>query len=290
VYIYKYMPVRLCRSFSVGESLMSFGDPYIPPGFHEFYDKYVLFIPRMLSKGYQSSGDNFMEFDGMMTREKLCKVWIKHGGMKHTATFLWVTRSKTARDSMGGIFIPEGALEILCIRVSPQPIRVPKILSVCIKKLVDENMPLLSRKNSSNVALKAEDMSLIIHWNKDSTTALVVEHSSMDFKVIKYSCEYTDLPKTLAGHCSMSSCDKWVLETGNHFYFLNKDRASYAMRDGCKILQGDLCIKQEEAREAALFEAFITGTHRRLGEKSVLLKYLSECAMPLHVVFVKGHI
>jgi hypothetical protein len=81
-----------------------------------------------------------------------------------------------------------------------------------------------------------------------------------------------------------------VLEAGNHFYFLNRDSASYAMKNDCTIFQSGHWIKQEEAREAALFEAFITGTHKRLGERSVLLKYLSECVVPLYEVFMEGRI
>jgi hypothetical protein len=47
-------------------------------------------------------------------------------------------------------------------------------------------------------------------------------------------------------------------------------------------------VEEAKAREEELFKAFLTGTHRRLGEHSVLLKYLSACVAPLYGVFTEG--
>jgi hypothetical protein len=94
--------------------------------------------------------------------------------------------------------------------------------------------------------------------------------------------------RPFAGHCYMSSCDKWILEKDNHFYFINRESARHVMSISCSCYPNVQWIKQEEAREAALFKAFISGTHQRLGEASALLKYLSTCVVPLYEVFIGG--
>jgi hypothetical protein len=272
------MPGTPCKSISVVESLMSFEMSDVPPGFEIFCEKYVSLIPCMFAKG--------MELDSMEARKILCSV-LKCGEQKHTATFLWIARDTPCHEKIDRFAIPEGALQFFCIRVSPRPAYEPITLSVCIKKLVDKHMPPLNRKCCDNIAMYAEDKSVMINWNIKSD-ALVVENGRHNFRIIRYSGKYDSLPKTLAGHCSMSSCDKWILEKDNHFYFINRESARHVMSISCSGYPNVQWIKQEEAREAALFKAFISGTHQRLGEASVLLKYLSTCVVPLYEVFIEG--
>jgi hypothetical protein len=149
-----------------------------------------------------------------------------------------------------------------------------------------------------HIALHAADGSFSMHW-KLHETATVVESSRNAFKITGYSYKHTeDVFGRIKAHMEDTQihhkCNEWVLCKGIHYYFLNYDDAFRSIRTYfCKpeyVFPTTSMVEQAKAREAELFTTFLTGTHGRLGENSVLVKYLSSCVLPLYEVFNEGYI
>jgi hypothetical protein len=170
------------------------------------------------------------------------------------------------------------------------PVHKGAVLQENIAKIDGKHMPVLGERGEDNFSLYSEDNLFRLSWKVGSHAMLVTRHNSC----IEIACFK---PKDgLADHLQRkcegagAECDQWILHKDNHFYFLDTERARRSIECAFgmpgEVFPGNAEVEAAKAREEALFHAFATGTHWRLGNGSVLGQYLSQCIVPLHLIFL----
>jgi hypothetical protein len=171
----------------------------------------------------------------------------------------------------------------------PQPVFQSEMTN-----LVSKHMPNLDTSTGENVSLCNEEGTMMLNW-RYGLRAILARVACESLEVYCYPCyKKVDLGYRISCKVLSHESDKWILRKDNHVYFLNRIQAYDAMQNCFCSLQkrypDETMIEEARAREAALFEVFATGTHHRLGQSSVLGKYLLTCIIPLHEVFCNGRI
>jgi hypothetical protein len=276
--------------------------PDVPPEFQEVHKDATNIILGVFEMPKQANTAVFsLEIGSMPThfQHKAGSLRCKDG-KKYDINILWKGTFMRGIDPVGRIIVPYRSDYHFHISVRPEKVegQSGQVFSYhpILKEIADGLMPIMYGGPKEHISLRAEDNSFSMNW-KVHGTAIVVQSSEGVFKITGYGNHHTGhIPERIEGHLQgiFPKCNRWVLCKGVHYYFLNYNEALRSIKtyfcDPQYVFPTRSMVEQAKAREAELFTAFLTGTHGRLGENSVLVKYLSSCVVPLYEVFMEGRI
>jgi hypothetical protein len=275
--------------------------PDVPPEFQEFHKDMANMIQGVFEMPKETEKTvRKIKIGPMLTDFKHHTGSLDCNGKTYDITILWKGSCTRGITPINRIDVPFKSDYHLHIRACTKKVegQSGQVFSYhpIMKEMADGLMPIMYGGPKEHISLHAEDNSFSMNW-KVHRTAIVVQSSASWFKITGYSNQHTDdIFERIKAHLKETypKCDRWVLCKGIHYYFLNYEEAFCSIKtyfcDPQYVFPTKSMVEQAKAREAELFNTFLTGTHGRLGEDSVILKYLSSCAMPLHGVFTKGYI